>query len=191
MRNFIPATIMLLLAYTADVGAVEGVPTETKAEEAQLCPDPQRPCQKNVRIVLKQRDGSTYDETFPVFQSIVQDDFFTVVPGQTVNVEADIVDGKVVIRRAVDVVTDAEHTFTAKFEQKSDGSMWFQMTNPFDRALKFQLGIMGMDGAVYRTSSCPLAPNGAGAREIWNEPIFQVLIMKGRVAQDHELDVCA
>src|SRR5262245_57529655 len=124
MRNVARLTVLAFLVASLGTRAAEDQPQPVSPEEAKMCPDPQRPCQKNVHIVLKQQDGATFDRVFPIFQSIVQDGFFTVVPGQTVNVEADIVQGKLVPRRAVDVVTDPARTITAKFEQKDDGSMW-------------------------------------------------------------------
>ncbi|MUV13407.1 hypothetical protein [Noviluteimonas gilva] len=70
-------------------------PMSPQQLEAELCGNPQRPCQRDVHIVLKQADGTTFDRTYPVFQPILHDTFFTVVPGQTVYIEAELVDGKV------------------------------------------------------------------------------------------------
>ncbi|HJW45105.1 MAG TPA: hypothetical protein VJ484_01305, partial [Lysobacter sp.] len=47
-------------------------------------------------------------------EGIVEGDIFYVLPGQTVNIEADIVDGKVTNLRAVPVVVSSGKTFVAK-----------------------------------------------------------------------------
>ena len=147
-------------------------------------------CQKNVHIVLKRKDGPKYDQTFPVFQPTVQSLGIAVFPGQTVNVEADIVDGRLANLRAVEVVADPSKTITASFKQTDSGSMMLHIQSPFEQILKFDMGIMPLDkDDLYKTSSCPVMK---GATEIWPYPIFQVVLGNGRVidAADPAAMVC-
>jgi hypothetical protein len=139
-------------------------------------------CQRNIRVVLKKKDGSVYDQTFPVFQPIVQDFGFALVPGQTVNIEAEISDGRLTNLRAVETIKDPSRTLTATFKQMDDGGMQLHVQNPFAQTLKFDMGIMPLDSDdLYKTSSCPI---NKGSYEFWPYPIFQVVLGYGRVI-DH------
>ena len=136
-------------------------------------------CQRDVHIVLKRKDGSTYDRTFPVFQPIVQELGIAVVPGQTVNIEADILNGRLVNLRAVDTVVQPGKTITAKLEQMDDGGMMLHVTSPFAQTLKFDMRIMPLEkDELFKTSSCPVIK---GSFEMWPYPLFQVVLGNGRV----------
>lgn len=147
-------------------------------------------CQHDLRVVLKQKDGGTYDRTFPVFPGAVQGIGVAVVAGQTIHVEADIEEERLTNYRVVEEVADPKITITATFEQMEDGGMMLSLQNPFDRPIKFNLGIMPLDSDdLYRTSSCPVIANG-GAYEIWPYPIFQVLLGNGRIMNPKESMAC-
>jgi hypothetical protein len=163
----------------------------TPAEQStleQMCVETK--CQRNVRIVLKQKDGVTYDKTFAVFPATVQDFGVTVVAGQTIYIEAAVDGGKLVSYRAVDSVTDPKITITAKLEQMEDGGMMLSLHNPFSKAVKFNMGIMPLDSdGLYKTSSCPVIPGG-GSYEMWSHPIFQVVLGNGRLLEADENMAC-
>lgn len=147
-------------------------------------------CQHNVRIVLSDRDGSTFDRTFPVFTPVIQGTLMTVVPGQTIHVEADIVGGRLAHLHAVPMTTHPARTVTARLLQTRDHGMLLAITNPFDRPLKFHMGIMPLDrpDAVV-TSSCPVAAHGT-SYESWSYPVFQVFLGAGRLLADSDSRAC-
>ena len=154
--------------------------------EAELCGNPQRPCQRDVHIVLKQADGTTFDRTYPVFPPILQDGFFTVLPGQTVYIEAQLVDGKVRFLRAVDKNAAPEKTIVATLEQNEHGMMCTRKTRSTRRSSStWKWRRLEGDGRRRKTSSCPLIPKG-GSYELWSEALFQVLITSGRVIEDSD-----
>jgi hypothetical protein len=156
--------------------------------EQKMCAETK--CQKNIHIVLKQKDGTVFDKTFEVFQPIVQDFGIAVVPGQTIYVEADIVNGRLSNINAVDAVRDPSKTITAKFEQTTDGGMMLHITSPFPQTLKFDMGIMPLDADnLFKTSSCPITK---GSFELWSDPIFMVVLGNGRVidTSDGKAMVC-
>jgi hypothetical protein len=170
--------MLLMAVFSVPVLAQEQ--TDQKKIAEQMCQETK--CQRDIRIVLKKKDGSTYDQTVPVFQPIVQNFGFAVVPGQTVNIEADIADGRLTNLHAVETITDPSKTLTATFKQTDDGSMQLYVTNPFNQTLKFDMGIMPLEAdSLYKTSSCPIRK---GSFELWPYPIFQVVLGNGRVIDD-------
>lgn len=176
----------LFVAWPVDAQQVvrESDPEHASAQE-RMCA--QAKCQRNVHVVMKQKDGATFDKTFPVFSPIVQEMGITVVAGQTVYVEADIDKGRLTNMKAVDAVVDASKTIVATFTQSDDGGMMLRVTSPFEQTIKFDMGIMPLDGNdLYRTSSCPITD---GVFEMWPEPIFLVVLANGRVV-DSTANVC-
>lgn len=147
--------------------------------ERQMCEH--TVCQHNLHVVLKQKDGKTYDQTFGAFPGIVQEMGITVVAGQTVHVEADVSCDRLVNLKAVDVVVHPDRTITAALIQDKAGGMMLSLANPFSRPLKFDMGMMPLDtDGLYRTSSCPVIAGG-GSYEMWPYPIFQLVLGNARL----------
>lgn len=59
----------------------------TALEKSEMCQ--KVGCQYNVKVVLKQQDGSIFDKTFEALP-VTQSDGFMVVAGQSVSIEADV-----------------------------------------------------------------------------------------------------
>lgn len=147
-------------------------------------------CQRNIRIVIKQKDGATYDKTFAVIPAAVQRFGVVILTGQTIYIEADIDGDKLTNYRAVDQIVNPKITITAKLEQMKDGGMMLSLHNPFDKALKFNMGIMPLDAEeLYKTSSCPVAAGG-NSYEMWPYPIFQLVLANGRLLEPSETIAC-
>ena len=163
-------------------------PPSQEEVEKRMCAE--TACQRDLRVTLKKKDGSTYDQTFKAFPAVVQDFGITVVAGQTVHVEAELVDGKLANMHVVDAVRHPEKTLTASFTQNKDGGMLLAVSNPFGETIRFRMGIMPLDAdELYATSSCPI---GAGQKnfEMWPYPIFQVVLGDGRVLAKGESGAC-
>jgi hypothetical protein len=147
--------------------------------DAAMCA--QAKCQRNVRITLKDKLGATFDRTFKVLPATVQPIGFVVLAGQTVLIEADVVDGKLVNLVAVDHMTNPAKTISARFEQIDGKGMMLTTNNPFRQWLKFSMSIMPLDRAeLLKTSSCPIGP-GISTFEMWPAPIFQVILSRGHL----------
>ena len=155
---------------------------EYKVLQERMCAE--TACQRNLRVILKKKDGTLYDRTYEVFNAVVQGLGITVVAGQTVYVEADIENGRLINLKSVDTISASEKTLTAEFEQSEDGGMTLKVSNPFDQTIKFDMVISPLDSEeLYRTSSCPI---NKSAYEMWPEPIFLVILGNGRVAGPEE-----
>jgi hypothetical protein len=172
--------ILSLLLGCAAIASAPAAAAADAVPEAEFCAA--AVCQRDVRVTLRRKDGSMYDKVFKVFPATVQPAFFSVLAGQTVLIEGDIVDGRLVNMVAVDRVRDPARTLTASFKQGPQGMM-LKVTNPFDQDLRFNMGIMPLDGEdVFKTSSCPVRA-GMALFESWPQPLFQVLLSNGRVPQ--------
>lgn len=137
-------------------------------------------CQHNLRVTLKRKDGSTFDKTYDVLPGAVQPFGLLIVTGQTLYIEADATNDGLANLRVVEAVTHPEKTLTATLKQTADGNMQLKLTNPFKRALKFNMGMMPLDRPrLLKTSSCPVIAGGFSF-ESWGEPIFQVALTKAR-----------
>jgi hypothetical protein len=161
---------------------------EQKRIEARMCAETK--CQRDLRITLKRGDGTTFDRTFEVFPSVIQPFGFMVAAGQTVYIEADVVGGQLVNLVSVDTITKPEKTITAEFKQVEGKGMILTVTNPFNRMLKFSMGIMPLDkDDLYKTTSCPVVPGGS-LFEMWPYPIFQVALGGGRLLAPGDKVAC-
>lgn len=155
---------------------------------AEMCANAD--CQRNLRVTVKNSIGFKLDETFELFPPIVQPFGFMVVAGQTVHVEADIVDGKLANLVAVDTVANPGKTITAKLEQVDGGGMMLTVSNPFREILKFNMGIVPLEqDDLYKTSSCPVIAGGQ-SMELWPDPLFQVALANGHVLAPSDNMAC-
>ncbi len=173
----------------ADDGKPESAKPELEQEklDREICENTK--CQKNVRIKLTEKNGKTYDRTFKVLPGVIQDFGITVYAGQTVFIEAEVKDGKLVDLKAVDSIVKTENTITIKFEQIEKGGMMLSIQSPFKETIKFNMGIMPMDtDRLLKTSSCPVM---RGSYEMWQEPIFQIVLANPRILEDSDSSVCA
>lgn len=182
MKYILIGAISVILAGCAVSSKKETVAVssyeESQKGHAEMCE--KVTCQRNIRVVLKKKDGTIYDRTFDVLP-VVQDNGVFVVAGQTVNFEVEVVGERLTSFKLVNVVSDPSKTIVAKFEQMDNGGMMLSLKNPFARHVKFNMGIMplGKDG-LYKTSSCPVV-SGGGSYESWPYPIFQVFLSNPRL----------
>jgi len=147
-------------------------------------------CQHHVRITLKDKNGGTFDRVFENAPAVVQPFGFSVLAGQTVYIEADVADGKLVNLVSVDKISAPEKTVTARFEQVDGKGMMLTMTNPFQQLLKFSIGIVPLgEKRLVKTTSCPV---GAGIQsvELWADPISQVALIGGHLLPDNSATGC-
>jgi len=147
-------------------------------------------CQHNVHVTLKQANGAAFDRVFPEAPAVVQPFGFGVFVGQTVYIEADVADGKLVNLVSVDKMSNPEKTVTAKFEQVEGKGMMLTVTNPFQKMLKFDMAVLPLgQRTLTRTSSCPV---GAGIMsvELWQEPILHVALIGGHFLPDSDKVTC-
>ncbi|RYG35993.1 MAG: hypothetical protein EON93_05745 [Burkholderiales bacterium] len=172
------AFLPLLLAFAPGPTLAQDAGTDALSPtQRKMCEE--TPCQRDLRVILRGKEGGTFDRTFKVFPPTAMGSGFIVVAGQTVHVEAEVVGDKLANYKAVTAVVHPERTITAEFKQQADGGMLLTVDNPFPKALKFRMGIMPLDKeSLYATSSCPIEA-GLKNFESWPYPIFQVVLTAG------------
>jgi hypothetical protein len=165
-------------------------PIASKAEPAssdEMCAIVQ--CGYNIRIELKQKDGSLFAETFDAMP-IVQKAGVSVYAGREVHFEAEEVNGELTNLRLVTEVVNPERTISSKLEQDDTGGMMLVTKNPFGKHLRIRMGIMPLThDRLVRTSSCPVVAGGA-SYEMWPDPIFQVFLGEMRLMSEGEPMTC-
>ncbi len=161
---------------------------EQAALEKELCAKSK--CQRDVRVTLRREDGTLYEGRFAVWPATVQSMGIMVMAGQTVYIEADVAGNRLVNLAAVDRVTRPEKTITAKFEQDAKGGMLLKIHNPFNKDIKFNMGMMPLKSErLVKTTSCPVEA-GIFLLEHWPFPIFQVVLANGRLLEPGDSSAC-
>src|SRR4249919_3615408 len=97
MQLLLKSVALVIAAISAPVFADQLVAESDpayKSVQEQMCAETL--CQRNLRVTLRQKDGGLFDKTFDVFSPIIQELGITVVAGQTVYVEADIENNRLV-----------------------------------------------------------------------------------------------
>lgn len=173
-------------------------PDEWAKHAAEICARPDFQCtQAPIEVSLQKPDGSMYHMTLtPPIMTIQNGGNIYILAGQTLNVEADIVDGKLTNMHLVDKVVRPEKTIIVNLEQASNPTrtlnMLLSVRNPFDKPLKYSAGMMvldGPDGAVYATDTCPVLSKLLGV-ENWPMPIFQLILTNFHTLEPSDKATC-
>lgn len=187
MRRAVPLIALSMLAGCASVPDQPNTVEPTPADIAEMCAKVQ--CGYDIRIELKEKDGGTFSKVFDAMP-VVQPLGVSVYAGNTVYVEADVADDRLVNLRLVPEVIDPARTITSRLEQIDDGGMMLTTHNPFDRHLRIRMGMMPLDREwLVKTSSCPVIAGGASF-ETWPFPIFQILLADMRLMDTDEPMAC-
>lgn len=162
---------------------VSGYPSAPSARQLEaacrvaLCHEP-----KTIELKMPQGKPFRFQARTPV--PIVMSGIVTILPGETIRVEATRQGDRLVELKAVASVVHPERTLMFSFRQEpsiGDGTgMVLTARSPFAGVLKYDLGMMVPDGSdVVGTSSCPLQA-GVSAYEHWPHPVFQLFVAKLR-----------
>ena len=159
------------------VGATAQSQSSLNADVRKLCKVVL--CHEPKQILLRLYGGKTFKVTPAVPTPIVTSSMVTILPGETVYVEARIEGDHLTDLTAVSKNVYPDRTLVFKFEQSAeigDGTnMLLKVYSPFKGIIKYRLGTMapGSDD-IYKTSSCPLR-GGHANFEHWVQPIFQLV----------------
>ena len=152
-------------------------------------------CRRNVRIVLRRDDGTTYDKTFDWYWPKLQGDpaWLTVLPGETIHLEMDV-DGNVLTpRRIVSDPRTPEKTVTFRFKQEDKIGMLLTVENPFPKPLKYDLFMLLVEDRERKpraTSSCPVLPK-LSVYEQWPNAIYTLVAANFRFVEGADSTKCS
>lgn len=142
-------------------------------------------CRPAQTIRLVKDDGSVFESSFDVENPIVHKGWISIFPGETLFVEADRDENRLVNLRAVKQVRDPDRTLELRFWQdKGKPDMFLKVNNPFSKAMKYHAVMMLLDSdKLYKTSSCPVLA-GKIAFERWPHAVFELLLFDFRLVVD-------
>ena len=181
-----------LIALASCAVCAQAAPKASKPLTAQqACKDPHVQClDKPIAISLRMPDGSTFTETLPAPNPLVQYDHVYLFPGQTLYLEADDDGAKLTNLRMVPANVHPEKTLVFKFEQRGTQGQYgmsLSIHTPFMHWLKYHAVVVDADTAANtfkQSSTCPVVPGG-DVTENWVAPVFEVVLSDFRfLAQD-------
>jgi hypothetical protein len=175
---------VLLAATVLAACAARPVKTTDDPKEARL--DEQcrvTRCRPATRVRIPLGDQGVYEVDFPPSPWVVDQSAISLVPGETLHIEADVgKDGLLEHLRAVETIVAPERTIQLTFTSPADPFLaQLEVKNPFDRPLRYKLGMQlaGRDG-LFATSSVPVGAK-ISAVELWNDPIVQLVLIELRL----------
>ncbi len=191
---------VLILLAVASLGACkqssvkESAAIDLPAEEQQqritldeYCASNQ--CRENVEVKLR-TDGDEIDQLLLKYWPVVQGEELSILPNETIYIEATIVGEKLTNFKQVGEIANPEITLKFSLSQM-DGrtGMMLSVNNPFNKAVKFHLNMIDFSGNPHQTSSCPVMP-GSGVFESWGHPIPELNISNIHILEESEIVGC-
>jgi hypothetical protein len=117
--------------------AVAGTPDEDQASMKELCAN--LPCRGKTHIVLRLNKDKVYDKEFDQFNPVVMGSDITVLPGETLLIEAEERAARLENLQPVMAMRAPERTLVIKFKQQENSvNMALTVSNPFPRHLQLQ-----------------------------------------------------
>lgn len=150
-----------------------------------LCRDP-RP----VRLTLE--DGNAFETQLKLPLPIVQNEWISILPGESLFVEGDVEGDRLINLRAVRENKVPEKTVQLRFWQEMTSgkpAMFLLLKQPFAKWLKYHAVMMLPNSEqMYKTSSCPIS--NVPAYEMWPHPIFQLILFDLRFVEQGKDTKC-
>jgi hypothetical protein len=128
-------------------------------------------CRKNTHIKFNTNEGAV-DQILPLYWPAAQYDKISILPGDHLFIEADVIDGKLLANfKLVSEITHPDKTIHLYFKQmESSLGMMLYVKNPFAKSIKYHINMIDFSGKPHRTSSCPITEN-LSVYESWPHPI--------------------
>ena len=146
-------------------------------------------CRKNRRVTFM-TDGEPVDELLELYWPIVQGDKISLLPGDKIYVEAEIVDGMFSNFKQVEEIVNDEKTIVFDFQQmEGKVDMMLNVKNPFQKAVKFHVDMIDFKGNAHQTSSCPVM-SGGGVYEHWPHAIPEIILSNIRAVELTDIAGC-
>lgn len=195
--NLLPYLLLLLLSACAGPAAVKSADTpDADAELSEItslevfCQT--RTCRKDVHIRLYHGD-EVFDASYDLMPPAIQEWGISIYPGDEFFIEAERDANQLVNLRLVPEVRDESRTLKLKFWQNDDDEgMFLSVYNPFDKPLRYTMGMWLLDdedGGPRHTSACPVMAGGA-VYESWPHAIFQLLLIEPHLLDEDESLSC-
>jgi hypothetical protein len=158
--------------------------TESKTEPC----DPIR-CYEAGPRPLTLDDGTEVKLELQAPLPIVSEDRVLILPGATLFLEGDVVEGKLINLRPIAQPTELENVLQVRMWQESGHSdTYLRVTNHFHQILKYKAAMLVPRAKDFHaTSTCAVLANGKVGYETWPQSIFQLVLANFVFAGDGEV----
>lgn len=153
-------------------------------------------CRHDVSIKMTQKDHTTFERTYKLLPPVVQEKYISIYAGETIYLEAVEIEGDQLSFKHVNENLNPDKTIVlnlAQEEVKPDTSKvgaLFIATNPFNRDIRYNMGVHPLDhDGLFPTSSCPVRA-GKKMFESWKYPIVLLAIKNVRFLEEGESRAC-
>ena len=166
----LPAAISLLVCAASH---------SQEPHDLELVPCEQMRCYPAGAVPLTLDDGSEATFELESAVSVVVDDVVSMLPGFTVFVAGDVVDGKLANLRAVDAPAELEDVLQIRmWQEPGKPDTFLLVTNHFHDFVKYDAAMLLPQADNFRrTSSCAVLGDGRGGYEHWPHTILQLVLV--------------
>jgi hypothetical protein len=174
--QYLVLTLTLLGAGSMSTSCVQPTAGQSKSVSCDVVL-----CRKPGTIPMQLENGEPSPIEISEPEPFVIDDVVTVLPGDTLFIEADMEGGHLKNLRAVPEVRDPARTLTLEFSKPGEMTM-LKITNGFPQVVKLHalMRIPGHDG-WHKTSTCPIGPDGFFDMESWPHQISGLMLQDFRL----------
>lgn len=145
----------------------------------------QNPCRAKTTIALRSKTGD-YKQSMSFFWPAIQENAISILPGEQLYIEADIVDDELINLSQVLENENPNKTFVLEFSQIAGSyAMMLSVKNPFDVRIKFNMEVMDFRGGLHKTSSCPLGAQSS-LFESWPQPFVQLFMINPSILSEDD-----
>lgn len=135
-------------------------------------------CRTNHTVRLLTERG-LLEQTLEQYWPAIMGDNLSLLPGDTLYIEAVVMNGVVSGFYQVDQIQDPDSTLVFEFSQLD---MMLTVKNPFSQMLKFNADMVDFQGNLHPTSSCPVMAGG-NAFEHWPHAIPELRLSNFRTLE--------
>ena len=162
---------------------------ETKVSLIEFCASTNT-CRKNQRVKFMTSDGLV-DHTIDLYWPVVFENIISLLPGDNVFIEAEIIEGEVVNLNQIKEIVNPNKTITFNFTQMDEGEegMMLEVKNPFNDIIKLNINMVDFEGNYHETSSCPVLSNKR-VFDICPHAIPELIISRVFILKDNKSMLC-
>jgi len=146
-------------------------------------------CRNNRKVELLVESG-LIEELLELYWPVVMENRVSLLPGDKVYIEAEIVGGMVTNLNQVEEPIHEDRTITFDFGQmEGEIGMMLSVQNPFNKPMKYHLDMIDFQGNSHQTSSCAVMASG-GAFEHWPHAIPELIVSNIRAIDKSDSIEC-
>ena len=146
-------------------------------------------CRVNKHIQFR-TDNGNIDQVLPLYWPAAYKDKISILPGDKLFVEAEVVNGQLGNFKSVNEIINPEKTIQFSFTQMDSSlGMMLSVKNPFPTSIKYHLNMIDFGGNSHKTSSCPVNAN-LSVFESWPHVIPELTLTDMHFLKETDVSSC-